>query len=260
MFQNLDKLVARLENNPRVVGIARYGSRRATDVSPGGDFDLFVFVKERPPGIESIHFYVGDIPVDVNIRTLEDIWRNEPLTNIDIALADAEILHDKTGTLSREFGALHERWKQTSSNLTEHEIVWHRFCQQHVLDKVRGRIVEEPLLCEFLLATNIYWLVQAYFSIRRIPYPGEKDALRRLESKEPQVYAEIQRFYVSHDLDEKLEISERLTELILAPIGGPWRRGELLAFGIDANVEQLQSKGRKAFSELFAMEKVLQQR
>jgi predicted nucleotidyltransferase len=65
MFQNLDDLIARLESNPRVVGIVRYGSRRPTDLSLGGDFDLFVFVKERPPDIESIHFYVGDIPVEL---------------------------------------------------------------------------------------------------------------------------------------------------------------------------------------------------
>ena len=234
MFQNLEELVARLESNPGVVGIVRYGSRRLADLSQGGDFDLFVFVKKRPPGIESIHFYVGNIPVDLNIRDFDDIQRRKPLTNIDIALVYAEILYDKTTVLRQELSSLSERWKQTSSNLTEHGIAWHRFCQQHVLDKVRGRIADEPLLCEFLLATNIYWLVQAYFNIRCISYPGEKDALGLLESKEPQMYAEIQRFYASNDLNEKLEISERLTELTLAPIGWPWRKGELIVFGTRA--------------------------
>jgi len=253
MFHNLENLVIRLESNPKVIGIVQYGSRCPTDLSPGGDFDLFVFVKQRPPDIESIHFYIGDIPVDLNLRDFEDIRRCEPLTNIDIALVDAEILYDKTGTLSQELSVLNERWKLTSSNLTENEISWHRFCQQHVLDKVRGRIANEPLLCEFLLATNIYWLVQAYFNIRCIPYPGEKDALCLLESKAPQVHAEIRRFYAAHNLNEKLEISERLTELILSPVGGPWRKKELLVFGINNKVKQLQAKGGKVFSELFGI-------
>ena len=253
MFQNLEDLVVQLESNPRVVGIVRYGSRRHTNLSPGGDFDLFVFVKKRPPGIESIHFYIADIPVDLNIRDFDDIRQSKPLTNIDIALVDAEILYDKTGALSQELASLNERWKQGSCNLTEHEVSWHRFCQQHVLDKVRGRVADEPLLCEFLLATNIYWLVQAYFNIRCILYPGEKDALRLFESKEPQMYAEIQCFYASNDLNEKLEISERLTELILTPIGGPWRKGEFIVFGTNNKVKQLQSKGQRVFSELFGI-------
>ena len=253
MFQNLEDLVARLESNPRVVGIVRYGSRRPADLSPGGDFDLFVFVKERPPDIESIHFYVGDIPVDLNLRFLDDLRRSKPLTGIDTALVDAEILCDKTGALGQELASLSERWKQALSELTEHEISWHRFCQQHVLDKVKGRIADDPLLCEFLLATNIYWLVQTYFRIRCMLYPGEKDALEWLELNAPEVHDNIRRFYASHDLTEKLGISERLTELILAPIGGPWRRGELIVFGTNTNVKQLQSKGRKVFSELFGI-------
>jgi len=56
MFRNLKDLVARLEASPSVVGIVRYGRRPLADESPGGDFDLFVFVKERPPDIESTHF------------------------------------------------------------------------------------------------------------------------------------------------------------------------------------------------------------
>ncbi len=235
MFQNLEDLVARLESNPRVVGIVRYGSRGQTDLAPGGDFDLFVFVKERPPDVESIHFYVGDIPVDLNLRSLDDLRRSKPLTDIDNALIEAEILYDKTGTLSQGLASLSERWKQAPSNLTEHEISWNRFCQQHVLDKVKGRFTDDPLLCEFLLATNIYWLVQTYFRVRCMLYLGEKDALEWLKLNDPEVHDGIRRFYASSNLTEKLEISERLTELVLAPIGGSWRRGELITFGTNTN-------------------------
>ena len=251
MSRNLKNLVARLESNPSVVGIVRYGRRPLTDASPGGDFDLFVFVKERPPDIESIHFYVGDIPVDLSLRSLDDLRSDEPLTAFDTVLVDAEILHDETGILAQEMASLGERWLLTSGDLTEHEVHMSRFCQQHVLDKVRGRITDEPLLCEFLLATNIYWLVRTYFRVRCIPYLGEKDALEWLEVNDPEVYADMQRFYASHDLNEKLDVNERLTEAVLAPIGGPWRREELLVFGTHTDVTRLQSKGQKVFSELF---------
>ena len=253
MLQNLRDLIARLERNPRVVGIVRYGSRRPDDVSPGGDFDLFVFVEERPSDVESIHFYVGDIPVDLSLRTMDDLRRSQPLTDIDYVLRDAEILYDRTGRLGHKLASLGERWGPSLRDLTEHEVNMNRFCQIHVLDKVKDRIHDNPILCEFLLGTNIYWFVQTYFRVRSIPYPGEKKALEWLEGKDPKVYGDIRYFYASHDLKEKLHISERLTELVLAPIGGSWRKGELVVFGTDTDAEHLQCKGQKVFSELFEL-------
>ena len=253
MFQSLVELVARLKACPSVLGIARYGSRRAEDMSPGGDFDLFVLVKQCPEDVESLHFYVGDIPVDLNVRTLEHLRSPKPLTAFDFVLTDAEILYDDAGALSKELSALGKRWKQTPAEVTEHETQMNRFCQQHVLDKVRGRTEAEPLLCQLLLATNIYWLVQTYFRIRRIPYPGEKDALERLESTEPEIYKGVRRFYSSNDLNEKLEVSERLTDLVLASVGGPWRKGELVVFGIRADAEELHPKGCRLWRELFGV-------
>ena len=101
-----------------------------------------------------------------------------------------------------------------------------------------------------LLATNIYWLVQTYYRVRCIQYPGEKDALEHLQSEEPDLYADIQRFYASQDLQEMLKISERLTDVVLSPIGGQWREGELLAFGTTDSAAALQSKGYEMFQNL----------
>jgi len=48
MVRDLEEVVERLEGCESVVGIVRYGGRRADDMSPGGDFDLFVLVKVLP--------------------------------------------------------------------------------------------------------------------------------------------------------------------------------------------------------------------
>ena len=253
MFQNLQDMIFNLKNNPNVVGVARYGNRHHMDMSPGGDFDLFVFVKDRPPEIESIHFHVHDIPVDLNLRTLDDLKRNEPISEFDRVLYTADILYDESGDLGREIDSLKDRWMRRSNGLNEHDISMNRFCQRHVLDKVKGRIDSEPLLCEFLLASNIRWLFETYFRIRSMPFPGEKSGFQWLDSNEPQIYAEIQRFFSTQDLGEKLGISERMTELILAPIGGPWCKGELIVFAADPKHSQLQEKGMQIFSDLFGI-------
>ncbi|MEO2004002.1 MAG: hypothetical protein ABGY41_07860 [Candidatus Poribacteria bacterium] len=182
---DLSDLIRRLKSNPDVLGIARYGTRAPDDMTPGGDFDLFVILRERPADVESVHFHCGGIPVDMNVRTLADLRADAPLTEIDIAIATSELLYDPTGDVAALSTAVAERWQAATPRLTEHEINWSRFCQRHALDKVRHRLDSEPLLADLLLSTNVYWLLQTYFRVRSVPYPGEKPALAHIQDAEP---------------------------------------------------------------------------
>lgn len=254
-LENLDDLVGRLILNPRVIGIVRYGRRRADEMEPGGDFDLLVIVTERPRDVESIHFDVGAIPVDLSVRTVDDLRRAAPLSAmVDPLLPTSEILFDRTGALQPEIAALPARWSPEVlplARLTEAEAARRRFGHRHALDKARHRLASEPLLCHVLLSTNIYWLLQTYMATRRLPYEGEKAALTWLESHDPQVYEAIERFFATQDLAEKLSVSEWLAEGALAPIGGPWRRGEVLVLAANEAASHLQAQGPPLFAELF---------
>ena len=128
MSKSLKELIAQLKSNAQVVGIVRYGRRSPDDNSAGGDFDLFVFVEERPSDLESKHFFWGDIPVDLSLRTIENLRRNEPLSYIDLVLKDAEILYDRIGQLSQQITTACERWERKQGDLAEHEINFNRFC------------------------------------------------------------------------------------------------------------------------------------
>lgn len=250
-FQNLSELIDRLRESPGVIGIVRYGSRTPEDMSSGGDFDIFVFLGNNSLDLESLHFYVDYIPVDINLRIIEDLNLSEPISFIDFVLIDGDLLYDKTGILERKISSLKQRWKIQSNELTENEKSWERFSQKHALDKVKGRLNEELLFCEFLLNTNIYWLIQNYFRVRSIPYPGEKDALEWINTKDTKIHNKIEDFYRTKDLKKKLEISEELTELVLEPIGGSWRKGELLTLGRNKQVSDIQLKGKELFNEIF---------
>ena len=92
MAKTLTELTVQLAECPDILGLVRYGSRRVDDMSLGGDFVLFVIVKERPTGLESVHFHVGEIPVDLNIRTVDDLSAEKPLTPVDSCLASGELL------------------------------------------------------------------------------------------------------------------------------------------------------------------------
>ena len=132
----IQDLINRLKRNSRVIGIARYGGRGVDDMSLGGDFDLFVFVDQRPVDLESIHFHVGDIPVDLSLRTMDDLHKPQPIDDIDLVLSTAEILYDPTGNLIRILPSLRTKWNRDVAPLTEHEVHFNRFAQQHVLENL----------------------------------------------------------------------------------------------------------------------------
>lgn len=249
MIRNPEELIARLKANPNVLGIARFGSRASFDDTPGGDLDLFVFVSESNLDVESLHFHAGEVPVDLLIRTLADLRHEYPVTQTDLALAEAEILHDPTGQVARELQSIGERGHPHTQDLSDHMVAFQRVSQKHVLDKVRPRLTSEPLLCEVLLGVNVYWLLLNYFRVRNLPYPGERKALKWIEAHEPEISKDIRSLYDS-DLKAKLEVSERLTKLVLSPIGGPWQNGELIALAREDGVADLQPKGRAIFERL----------
>jgi len=251
MPNDLPDLFSRLKENPLVLGVLRYGRRRLDDATPGGDFDLVVFVKNRPKDLESIHFHCGEIPVDLSLRTLDDLARESPLSWIDLIFSAAEILLDKTDDLEQMLRTAANRWRPESPSLGEHSINMNRFCQAHALDKVRHRLESDPLFSQFLLSTNIFWLVQTYFNVRLQPYPGEREALEYLQQEEPDIYQEIQKFYARTALSEKFQIAEELTKLVLSPIGGPWKKGELIPLGTNPAAENLQEQGEMIFEQLF---------
>jgi hypothetical protein len=230
-IESLEELILILKENPNVLGIVTYGSRQPHDARLGGDFDLFVFLSKSPAQIESIHLYIGDIPVDLSIRIMSDLERELPLSPIDLALPEGDILHDPTGNLRKLISAAGKSWTHKASELSENNIVWSRFSQTHLIDKVRGRIKSEPLLCAFL--------------------PGEKPALLYIQRNDPKIYQIMCEFYETHDLHRKLDLTIALTNHVLEPIGGPWKKGEVLAFPLDEKEQRLSQKAKVVMDALF---------
>ncbi len=250
-FEGLQHLTAILRNNPIVQGLVRYGGRTVDDEGPGGDFDLFVIVEKRPAQVESLHFYVRSIPVDLNIRTLQDLQRAWPLTEMDFALLDGELLYDKERRVKPLLQEAARAWSPVLGSLSPHERNFERFSKTHVLDKVRHRLHSEPTMCHYLMHSNVHWLLTSYFQIRGRLFPGDGPALRVWQRQEPEMYALLQTFYESPGLTEQLRCMETLTDMVLEPIGGLWKTDEVLAFGLHGDLDRLDQEGEAAWEALF---------
>ena len=125
-----------------------------------------------------------------------------------------------------------------------------RHGHRHVFDKLRGRFDTDPILCRLLLHTDIYWLIESYFAVRGLQYHGEKHALAHFRQHETQAYALIEQFYAASALEAQARLVKELTEIVLEPVGGMWRDGEILAFG-DDDSQDLQEQGRQLYRTLF---------
>ncbi len=247
-----DDLVARLAAHRTVAGIVRYGG--PTAVGDGGDLDLFLLVDARPTALESVHFYTGEVPVDLSVRTWADLEHEPPLTPIDREAFAGEVLYDRDGNLPERLRASGRRLRPPVA-LGEQTAAFLRFGERHALDKLRGRLDREPVLCRLLLESTLYWQVQHYFLVRGLDYPGEKAALRHLREHEPELWRGIERFYAAADLRERAAIAEEVRERVLAPVGGLWRRGEVLALGADPSVRGLQKTGQRFLDAIMSGER-----
>ena len=176
----------------------------------------------------------------MNFRTIAQLRCLEAASGFESAFFDGRVIYDPTGEIAQHVRRLNEKRIQSSSRqLTDDDVARIRHWHKHVLDKVEGRTDSRPTFCSFLLSANILWLIENYFRIRHIEYKGPKAAFDYIEQGEPEIYARIQNFYLANSLEQKLQLTRELTELILQPVNGMWRDDEVLAFG-DKSSQALQ--------------------
>ena len=84
-----------------------------------------------------------------------------------------------------------------------------------------------------------------YFRARQIEYGGEKYSIEYLEVNEPELYQKIVEFYNTLDRESQITLYTAIAEEILKPIGGLWKKDEVIEFGKDAE------KAEELFYELF---------
>ena len=218
------ELIERLKRCSDVLGILEYGS----GVQPGGaDVDLCVVVARRPAGLESIHFWLaGGKTVDMNPRTPQELRQGgvAGLSGFDDVLREGNVLYE------RQPGLLAEREpRPEADDRQDHSFMRHGHA--HVLHKLDHYKNRDPLLCKVLLCGATHWLLSAYMAARSLPYRGEKAAIRAMRENDPGLTADLEELAASErTLPERIEILRGLTDRVLAPIGGPWREGEVLFF------------------------------
>ena len=242
---SVSDMIRILRDSRDVVGLAEYGSASYRDERMDGDYDLIVIVGKCSPNVESLHFHMDNTPVDLNIRTLEQIKAMNRAEGFEAILLDARVIHDPSGQVGAALRSLRDRHMRTSvPPIAQGRAAAMRHGAKHTFDKLEGQPDLPTTLRHYLLHQCVYWAVPQYFEIRGLPYKGEKHALAYLRDNEPDLSDKLEAFYTTADLDEQGRLARAIQETVLSPVGGLWRHGELLTFGD-------QSEGEKLFQRLF---------
>ena len=88
------------------------------------------------------------------------------------------------------------------------------------------------LSVDFSLLRTLSDLFRAYFCVRAIPYPGEREALRYLEVHDQPYLVLFQQCLAESERERKVHLYEQLASLTLAPVGGLWRE-EVTSIALD---------------------------
>jgi len=239
------ELIDRLKGNPDVLAILRYGSGIGPDAA---DTDLCVVVAERPAGLESVHFWLEAGPVDMNIRTLEEICGQDvaPLPGLDDVLREGQVLFERRPGL---LGALDHAGSDEPGPPSDEAVVQMRFGHAHYLAKLDHYRDRDPLLCDVLIGGAVYWLLHAYAAVRRLSYRGEKATLAAIGADDARMLEEIAAATGVGALAERIEALRRLTERVLQPVNGSWRKDEELYM---ADAEAPPGPPRQQWRDFFA--------
>lgn len=249
-MKSIRELVQRLRATPAVLGLVEFGSREINSEEPSGDYDIFVIVDKPPTEIKVLHFFVNGLPVDLNVRSIDEIAPGS-IQGFDINLLDGRIIYDPKGLVAQRIDALREHI--TKPDLSNRAALRLRQRHRSYLEKVRHRQDIDETYCKIVLAYNLSELLQSYHLIYPMPDkvcpPGITGTIRQIRSDAPAVFRKIEAFLSTQDLKEQIALSEDFTEEILQPIGGLWAEDELIALG-DSSTIDAGAKGRELYEYL----------
>lgn len=233
---SLDEFVRRLSSSPLMEGIVLIGSTGTAELGPHSDYDLLLVLAELPAPLRMVHTWVDNRLTEVYVTTATGILNVVSAASFDDAseagltlhwLRDGRIAWDRAGLLeeARERALAapdpalpgeHERqeaWRKIGYNLAQMK---------------RYLAAGEDLVVDMRLLYSVSEVTVAYFTVRQLPWRGEKAAIAHWTEHDPAFLRLLQACLAETDRTAKVALYEVLAEAALKPIGVPWRFGETI--------------------------------
>ena len=240
----LEVTLERLGGHPGVDGLALIGSEARGERKPESDVDLLVVLATRAKEVayatgspfEVVFTTIGGRPADVIVSTAPDLaavldrdWSDSvghARESLVRWIAEGKLLVDRTGLLgkiaARASAAPPRAWDGDAQRAAWWSVNF------SVAKTRRYASSAEDLYrtaAEWTVAALTDEALRAYFTVRGLPWRGEKQALEHWSAEDASFHSLVRTLFAAADLDRRVEAAARLAEAALAPVGGLWETG-----------------------------------
>ncbi len=229
------QVTERLTHNERVEGLIVIGSASQDKLTPASDFDLIIVLTQLPHplhvGVTSIDQRLTDLIFLTTAQIKQILALESPiegeawLGRIVRWLQDGDIIFDRHTCLTQAQRKVQQGQWLTDRDATHGYGAWFRV--NYNLAQSRRLLASEDTV--YLTAADIRAalygptdLFFSYFSIRQLPWEGEKAAVRYLMANDPAYLALFQKFIAETDRARKFQRYEEVAALTIAPVGALW--------------------------------------
>ncbi|WP_420643547.1 hypothetical protein [Candidatus Leptofilum sp.] len=218
---SLDELVERLRQQADIDAILLAGTTGQETLKPYSDYDLLIVLNElpQPPsliittidGVLTELYFLTAAAADEMLANPQTIEANTLHGAFVSMITKGKIVHDATGRLAK---LRHIAPKTRFDNILEHQIygAWYSVTYNHA-QNLRYFHSGDSLYWEALQCRLLYCIsncLSAYFTLRKLPWRGEKEAIRYLRAHDPDFLALFQTTITAGGLEQQFPKYEQL--------------------------------------------------
>ena len=228
----LEEVIAKLAEREAVDGVIIIGSASENTLSSVSDYDLVVVLSDMPAPLHVGLTYIDQRLADIIFFTVAEVDRllslAEPVDAEEWVgrllrwLRVGRIAFDRTGRLQRaQRKVLAGQWLSPASESRVYQTWFH--INYNVKQNKRMLASDDPVYQQALDMRLLYGIAEVftgYFDLRRLPWEGEKAAIRYLAANDRGYLDLFQRCLAETDRAQRVQLYEQLAALTTAPVGG----------------------------------------
>ena len=231
----LVEVIDRLRQRNEVAGILLMGSVVTGQLTLKSDYDILLVLDHLSTPTKLITTWIEGRFAEIYCTTMAaierviaepELWEAGSEEEALIRwLRDGQVRHDRTGVLQRGQDISRTAPAAVADDVTIYRGWWGiGYNATHLRRYASSNDPVGQAAANVKLLFCLFQVIAHYFTMRRLPWRGEKAAMRYLTEHDPGYFALLQRCFAELDLNRKIELYEKLAARTVAPVGNFWSR------------------------------------
>ena len=232
----LNEIIQKLTNQPEIDAILLAGTTGKNTIKPYSDYDLLIILNEMEAPPSLIITTIDGILTELyfwNASDVEQVVQNPTQVEAN-SLPGAFVSMVMNGKIAYDASARLEKLRTVAvqthyAKILDHQIyaAWYSVTYNHA-QNLRYFESKDPLYWVALQCRLLYCIsncLSAYFTLRSLPWRGEKEAIRYLQTNEPAYLEQFKVTITAGDIERQFPLYVQLVEQTLPKGMSVWGAG-----------------------------------